>query len=255
MSATGIAEVRVGFVRHRNALLARGDLAPLLNDQAAHASAHALALPAAHESILRRALAAFTLHCAARPRPEHIAWSINLQDPLLNVFVTADNADGAITGRVFSEGVRQGPENLFFAEVRRAGMQPRKSVIAFAGPDIVEAAEAFYAQSEQMPVRLFQEGATHFTLLAAHPDCDLAWFEAVDARGVAALEAEEHIQPLETRRYRWECGCSLARIVGILRSAAAQDADGLFGDDPAVTVQCPRCGAGHRVTRDVFEAG
>lgn len=245
--------VAVGFVRHRNALVARADVAPILEAQAAHGAAHWTAHEREFEPLFQRGLAAFVLHCASRPRPEHIAWTINLQVPHLNLFLTGDNTDGTVAGRVFTEGVKDGPENLFFAETQRAGGPVRRSVIGFAGPDIVEAAEAFYARSEQRPVRFFEDGRT-FTLLASHPDCDHTWFESIDAAGIAALADTEHVQPLERRAYAWRCGCSLERIVRLLRPAFAADPDGLFEGAASVSVQCPRCGASHRVTREALDA-
>jgi len=37
-----------------------------------------------------------------------------LSTALVNLFLTGDNETGAVTGRVFDENVKEGPENLFF---------------------------------------------------------------------------------------------------------------------------------------------
>src|SRR5581483_249570 len=57
-------------------------------------------------------------HCASRPWNELIAWTINFQQPLVNLFLTGDNQTGAVTGRVFDENVKEAPEH---GDVRRRG--------------------------------------------------------------------------------------------------------------------------------------
>src|SRR5438034_11724092 len=73
------------------------------------------------DAMFKRALAAFVLHCASRPRNELTAWTINFQQPLVNLFLTGDNETGAVAGRVFEENVKELPENLFYADVVRLG--------------------------------------------------------------------------------------------------------------------------------------
>ncbi len=92
-------EVRTSFVRNRNALLARADFGELFVDYYLHLGAHGLRLEPAIDALFKRALAAFTLHCASRPRNELTAWTVNFQEPLLNLFLAGDNGTGAVTGR------------------------------------------------------------------------------------------------------------------------------------------------------------
>ena len=58
-------------------------------------------------------------HAVSRPWNDLTAWTINFQQPLVNVFLTGDNADGTVTGRVFDENVKEMPSNLFFSDVIR----------------------------------------------------------------------------------------------------------------------------------------
>ena len=106
-------EVRTYFVRDRHALLARVDLGELFVDYYLHLSTHQIKVAPEHDAMFKRALAGFVLHCASRPWNEYIAWTINFQAPLVNLFLTADNGTGAITGRVFDENVKEGPQSLF----------------------------------------------------------------------------------------------------------------------------------------------
>lgn len=249
------AEVTIDFVRHRNVLLVQGDLGPLLVDYHLHLADHGLRPDPAHGALLRDLLVAFTLHCAARPRGEHLAWTVGLQDPRLNLFVTGDNEDCAIAGRLFTENVRAAERNLFFADlVPRRGAERRRSAVEFAGTDLFRAAESYHAGSEQRIARLFDLGEDRHALLLSHPDCDEAWLRGVEVAAVRDLGQGETLARIERRAYRWNCGCDQPKILGALAPVARDDLAGLFAGDESIRVECPRCAAGHVVTREAMEA-
>lgn len=247
-------EVTTAFVRYRNALLARADFAPLYIDYYLHLADNELRPEPSHDRIFRGALAAFVLHCAARPRNEVIAWTLNFQEPLLNLFLVADNELGAVAGRIFTQHVKKGDHNLFFSEVV-AGQTPlRRSAVNFDGSDPFQAVERFYEQSEQRPARYFQLAEEEFTMLCAHPDCDLPWFENIGTAAIADLDETETLAPLERRFYRWHCGCNQRRILKVLEPSMRENPDELFGGEEALRVECPRCAARYTVTRETMEA-
>src|SRR3954467_12039012 len=181
-------EVRTYFVRNRNALVARADFGELFVDYYLHLSANQIHVEPEHDAMFKRALAAFTLHCASRPWNEMTAWTINFQQPLVNLFLTGDNETGAITGRIFDENVKEGPENLFYADVVRAGQAKRRSAVTFEGRDPIPAVEKFYSQSEQRGAKYFQLGEEEFALVTEHPDCDLPWFNSLNPEKIRALD-------------------------------------------------------------------
>ncbi len=242
------------FVRGRNALIARADFGDLFVDYYLHLAAQRMQPQPGHDAIFKRALAAFVLHAASRPWNELTAWTINFQSPLVNVFLTGDNETGAVTGRVFDENVKEGPENLFFADVVRGRGEKRRSAVTFDGDDPLAAAEMFYTQSEQRGARFFQLGEEEFALVTEHPDCDLAWFRALTADAVRALEKTETVVPMERRIFRWHCGCNQARMLEVLGPTMRHDPHGLFGDEEKIEIRCPRCGARHAITREAMEA-
>ncbi len=247
-------EVRTYFVRNRNALLARVDFGELFVDYYLHLSANRIKVEPEHDAMFKRALAAFTLHCASRPWKELTAWTINVQAPLVNLFLTGDNETGAVTGRVFDENVKEGPQNLFFSDVVRAGQPKRRSAVTFVGGDPIVGAEALYTQSEQRGARYFQLGEEDFVLLIEHPDCDLKWFQGLTVDHVRTLDQTETLALLERRVYRWHCGCNQQRMMEVLKPTMLQDPEALFGDEPKLEIRCPRCGARHAITREALEA-
>lgn len=249
------AEVTIDFVRHRNVLLVRGDLSPLFVDYYLHLADNKLKYEPAYDQLLKETLAAFALHCASRPRFEHLAWTIGLQEPRVNLFVTGDNEDCTIAGRIFTENVREAEKNVFYSDLMpRRGAEKRRSVVNFAGTDMFRATEAYYAGSEQRTARYFDLGDDHYALLISHPDCDEAWLRGVDLAGVKALAQTETLARIERRAYRWNCGCTQSKILGALAPVAREDLAGLFHGDESIQVQCPRCAALHVVTREAMEA-
>src|SRR5947199_10822667 len=92
-------EVRTYFVRNRNAMLARAEFSDLFVDYYLHLSSNQIKVAPEHDAMFKRAIAAFTLHCASRPWNELIAWTISCQQPLVHLCLTAGNGPGPVTGR------------------------------------------------------------------------------------------------------------------------------------------------------------
>lgn len=247
--------VTVDFVRHRNVMLVQADLGALLVDYYLHLADQGLKPLPAHEALLRRGLAVFTLHCAARPRNEHIAWTISLQQPRLNLFYAGDNEDCQVVGRLFTENIREADRNVFYNElVPKRGAEKRRSVVNFTGADVFHAVETYYAESEQRTARIFDLGDDKFALLISHPDCDTSWLRQITAAGVNDLSKQETLARIETRSYHWHCGCSQQKILGALAPMARTGLQDLFGDSETIQVQCPRCAAKYSLNRETMEA-
>ncbi|MFL3656893.1 MAG: disulfide bond chaperone, partial [Opitutales bacterium] len=99
------------FVRGRNVLLAKANFSDLYIDYYLHLKDNGIEMDAESDQLLKTALAAFALHCVSRPRNEVLAWTINFQKPLLNLFLGGDTEMGAV-GRVFTENVKEAEENI-----------------------------------------------------------------------------------------------------------------------------------------------
>ncbi len=247
--------VTVDFIRHRNVMLVQADLGPLFVDYYLHMADNGLKFSPEYEALLRRGLITFTLHCASRPRYEHLAWTISLQQPRLNLFFSGDNEDCFVTGRLFTENVRVADKNVFYNElVPKRGVEKRRSVVNFEGADVFRAAETYYAESEQRPVRFFDLGEDKYAMLISHPDCDEPWLKQITSAGVSDVAKQETLARIEQRTYRWHCGCTQQKILGALAPMARAGIQDLFGESEMIQVQCPRCAARHSLTREVMEA-
>jgi molecular chaperone Hsp33 len=240
------------YVRHRNALLLRGQFTQLYIDYYLHLMQHGIRHPAELDQMLKDALAMMVLHLVARPWSETIAWTVNLRAPRVNLFVTGGSVQECVTGRVFTEDIREPDRNFFYAQTTSPNLpEPRTSTLEVTGKDPIAWVGRYYEQSEQRPARAFRLDDEHFALVTAQPDCDMAWFEALDEEAVACIDASQETRLLETRRFRFECGCTLEQILPIL-GGWKNRLDDLFADADTINLQCPRCAAGYRVTRDMI---
>src|SRR4051812_24301118 len=172
-------EVRTYFVRGRNALVARASFEPLYIDYYLHRADHDLKYSNEHDTMLKEALAALTLHLASRPQDETCGWTMNFQDPHMNLFVTGSSRPARVAGRVFTEDVRDFGKSLFISQTTRQGQQPRQSTVDFTGTDMFRIVESFYSQSEQRPTRLFRHTDEDIVMISAQPDADESWLSSL----------------------------------------------------------------------------
>jgi len=247
-----VAEVRSYYVRRRNCLLVRSQLSPLYMDYYLHLMQHSMKLPDRLDQMLKDALAAAALHLCSRPQDEGCAWTISLNDPLLNLFVTGTSRPGRVTGRIFTDDVRDSGKSLFIAQTTRPHMQPRQSMIEFAGTDILAAVETFYTQSEQRPTRIFRMPEEDFVQISAEPDADADWLRDLTDADIPGLDKTEHLTLLETRGYVFDCGCTADRLFPMLSRLTADDLDYIF-EDGVATLTCPRCGAVFNTPKAAFD--
>jgi len=188
------------------------------------------------------------LHLTARPWAETIAWTANLRAPRVNFFATGSSVHEYIVGRLFTEDVREPDRNFLYSQTTIPGNEPRTSTIEVETSNPLEWLRHFYDQSEQRPGKAFHLQDDTYALIAAQPDFDEEWFDGLDAAQVARIGEAEESKLLETRKFKFACGCSLERILPSL-SAWKDNPEALFGDDQELSLQCPRCAKKYRVSR------
>lgn len=239
------------FVRHRNCLLVRAQFTPIYTGYYIHLMENKLRYAANLDATLKDMLAVLTLHLTARPWAETIAWTANLRAPRVNYFVTGGSNAENITGRLFTEDVREPDQNLLYSQTLVPGQKPSTTTIHVESSDPVEWIEHYYEQSEQRPARCFRLEDENYVLIAAQPGYDEEWFNTLNADVASQILKTEETKLLETRKFQFLCGCSLERILPTL-SAWKNKLDELFLGEDEITVQCPRCGASYTVTRDIL---
>lgn len=240
------------FVRHRNCLMLRGQFTGIYTDYYLHLMEHGIRHRSELDEMLKDALAVLTLHLTARPWNETIAWTANLRAPRINLFVTGSSNDASITGRIFTEDIREPDRNFLYSQTMASNSnEPRTSTLEVDGRDPVAWVSQFYDQSEQRPARAFRLPDENFVLIAAQPDADLDWLMALTDADIPNITETQESTLLETRPFRFHCGCNLERILPIL-GGWREKPDELFKGADSISVQCPRCAASYSVTRDMI---
>ena len=170
-----------------------------------------------------------------------------------NFFVTGSSIEETVTGRVFTEDVREPDQQLLLLPDHRARRQGTAPLLPEVdGNDPSTGSRPYYTQSEQRPGRAFRLGGDRYALLAAQPDFDEEWLEpSTTGNRSRTIERREETKLLETRRFRFHCGCTLDRILPVLGSWRDKP-DELFDGSDQITIQCPRCAANYTVTRDMI---
>jgi molecular chaperone Hsp33 len=247
-------ELRVYFVRKRNALLVRGVFSDLFMDYYLHCADLKVQLTPELDAMMKEALVSFTMHLASRPWSERHAWTVNFQTPLANFFVTGDNQGARVAGRCFTENVRVADRGMFHAVVQKANEPLRQSAIDFSGASFFGAVEEFYARSEQRRARFFEHSEEDYVFLSAQPQCDTAWLESLTAEDVRRLDQTEELSLLEQRKYHWECGCSPEKLYAALMPQVSGGLDAFFEGAEVLRAMCPRCGRRYNIDREQFEA-
>lgn len=247
-------EARCYFVRGRNALAVRADLAAVYTDYYLHLMQHRIRYPEEQDRILKEWLAAAVLHLAARPHSEATAWTIHWSDPLLNLFVTGSNRQGNVTGRIFTDNVSEKARDLFHVQSSADGGDLRHSTVELERLEAFSAVENFYRRSEQRPARFFRHGEEDFVFVVAQPDCDLAWLDSLDDGAIRELDSTEQLGLLETRHYRFECGCGPEKIFPIVAGLSEGTLEEVFAGEEVIAANCPRCGARYALTKELLEA-
>ena len=239
------------FVRNRNALMVRGQFTPIYTDYYLHLMENNLRHKEQLDTIIKEKLAFLTLHLVARPWAETIAWTVNLRAPRVNFFVTGSSVEENITGHLFTENVRETDRNILYSQTLVKGAEGRVSTVELDDNDPAKWVETFYLQSEQRPARAFRLADENFVLIAAQPDCDLEWLESLTTEDVEKIMDVEQTKVLETRKFRFHCGCAPERFLPSL-AQYKDNKEELFQGDPSVEITCPRCGSKHVITPDML---
>ena len=242
--------VRRLFFDDQSAILAHANIRVLIETYLEHAKTWALPLDGLGEIMMRQALGAAALHLSCRPHDEEVAWTFNFTDPAVNLFVTGGG--GRLAGRYFVRDVQTTENSRLFVETRRAVGQRFDSAIEVDGLDILRIFEQYYTQSVQTPVRFFEITDEEFAMVMGLPMTDRSWID--DQTRESTIETlNRDLKPLDTKDFRWECGCSRAKVLDVVQASFAQEPEALFEEEAAVEVDCPRCGRRWVVTRRDFQ--
>jgi molecular chaperone Hsp33 len=250
----GEVVIRRRFDRLRQAILADGDFQSVFQAYNEHVERWELPLDPFLSTLMRQGLAATALHLSARPHDETVGFTLNFREPATNLFLTGDAAKNTFVGRAFSDGVATAESSRFYVQTVRPGQPVFQSLIDVEGLDVLAVFEQYYARSEQAPARFFELEGDRFLMVQSLPDADQEWLLGLDPARADEIDlsADEF---LVHRTLRFQCGCSPARQLEMLRTIYAGKPDDLFKGDAGVETFCPRCGGRWWIEAKDFAVG
>lgn len=248
------ARIECHLDREHDVLVTVGDLASLHRELDLHLLSIGVVLDAFTLESLRDGIAAMALYLVSRPRFESFGWTIHLEAPLRNIFVSGTAGEASVVGRAFLEGVHSSAQNRFFAQIGRPFGELQTSSVDVRGTDVFDIVRQYCEQSDQQLVRIFRGEGRRVTLVSALPATDPTWLSALRAEEAAALTGRPTVKRISEKRVVFRCGCDIGRIAELVAKLYEEDPEELFLGDPAVEVECPRCAAKHHLSRGLFDA-
>ncbi len=244
-----------GFLdREREVVIARGEFSPLFAAYRSHARKWNSMPDDQALGMMNHMLAAAALYLAIHPPDEFAAWTLNIVQPPINFFVCGDNQQFAITGRAYTQNVKNANSNRLFMESQRPRREPSRSVLDVAGGDVLDIFEQFFNKSDQIPSRLFARAANEIVLIQGMPGVDLAWLQSLDSDSVRGY-LKKDFENIEQRNYRFQCGCDPGKILTVVSGMFKDNPEDLFRGDSEVETHCPRCSRSFWITREDFDLG
>lgn len=204
--------------------------------------------------MMRQGLAAAILDLSFRPRDAHVAWTVNITEPPINLFLTGSADQSTVTGRVFTEGVKTKERSRLFLEVSDPRKGSSQSSIEVTGLDVIGIFDQYYVQSEQTMTRGFELDDEEFMFVQALPQADPNWFRSLNRASARSLLGKQG-EVLDSRTFSFRCGCDRSRMLEVIRAIYHDRQDELFRGDDGVEVLCPRCGRRWWIERDSFGQG
>lgn len=253
-AAAGSVVVRRYVDERHAAIVSRADFSGLFSAWRAHWTTWEEApLDGLTDIAMRQGLAAAVLHLATKRRGEEAAFTINIANPPLNLFLTGDNWKGTITGRAFTRDVRTAGGSRMFVETRRKESSFR-SAIEIQGLDVIDHFNQYYVTSEQKAARFYEISDVEFMMIFGLPVQTHEWMEAVDITAARSMPLEK-LKRLDEPVFWFQCGCDPEKMITAVRSIYQGKTEELFQDDPRVQLACPRCGRKWWLTKERFIGG
>lgn len=246
------ALVRRWILPDQKVMLARGDFSALFAAWHEHADRWDLPLDGLGEIMMHQGLAGAALQLSFRVPEETTAWTLNVQRPPANLFVTGGGPEHTLTGRYYADGVEETGFNRLFVQRAHPHAEHQRSVSQVEGIDVLDIYEQFFRRSEQVAARFLEHDAVDYSMVLGLPDAEVEWVSGLESLDIDGLQAGAEL--LDEQKFVLHCGCSADRVAGTLARMFANQADEFFAGSPVVEALCPRCGARHLLDRETFDA-
>lgn len=230
-------------------LVVRGNFAEALTCRDLYNSHHKI--PPAGEGAQQRdrMMAAAGLAAVALTERESWGWSLTLEGTELGLFCGVE------------------PEGMICSVIRRASSDRAAVVLQRQkgnGPMVqsnfeprsrgaVATVQEYFCQVEQIPTRVAVTAAWDATLVQPLPGGDLGVVADLEGdelvRRVDQAEADGQLKQAVEVLLFYDCRCDDEMMLRMLTTLPAQARADLWGDEPELRIECPRCGRDYTIQR------
>lgn len=240
------------ILRRHDAMLGFGDFGAFFDAYHQHVRKWNLPLDPLGTVMMHQALAGAALQLSFRVVDETTGWTVNIDQPAANIFMSGGGPQSTLTGQYFVEDVESTGESRLFVQRSHPKRETTRSVLTVQGIDLFEIFEDYFQRSEQLAVRFVELSSAEMAAVYALPGADVDWIRGLDGAAIRELRDEAH-EPIESRTFTFACGCDGERMARALVGMYRDEPEVIFQGDPVIEAKCPRCGTLWAIDRDLFD--
>ena len=181
-----------------------------------------------------------------------MAWTLLMRssEPY-SLFVTASPAEKMLVGQVIVDNIRHTDVNIFHAQMSGKKGEVSNSSVLCQSTDVEKMVEEYYQQSEQLPLKVSLLRDSDMALaLVGMPEVDLGWFEENEPEEIYTNLSDFSHKLMKQCEFSYFCNCSPEKLLPFLKKIPKVELEELYGDDPKIVVNCPRCGKNFEMSRE-----
>ena len=240
------------YLPGKETLLVQADFSNFLVDYYLTLKKNKVLFEREHDEQLKQLMAGFAVHLTHRPPDESVGWTLLMHgERPYSLFVTGSVIEQAIVGQVLYHKIRHTDVNVFNQQTSRPAHPPFQSSVRCESGSIEDMLETFYTQSEQLPFKIrFRSDADKAAALIAMPGFDPQWFGSVDPLQAAEDLSSVRHKLIKQCSFAFACSCSLEKLLPFFRAIPREQLEELYGNDPILLINCPRCGRTFELPRE-----
>ncbi len=231
------------YLPQKNVLVVESDISDFLIDYYIHLKNSGQKPSVQRDNKLKELFSCLACHLGIRPPEETAAFTLHMHaEKPFSLFASGNAKMEFIVGHVIEENIRHTDINMFHVQTIKSG-QSYTSAVRCETEEIKEMFESYYAQSEQLPVKIFFiKNSDKAVAIAAMPEYDQEWFDSIGNKyPEEKLNALEQ-SPMRTYFFKYKCDCSVEKLLPYFKNLDEEKIEELYDGDKELIIGCPRCG-------------
>jgi hypothetical protein len=245
-----LAKFRRYLLQDEKLLVIHGSIAPAIAGMNEYNSRYAITpSPENRNHFIQELLAAIALSAVSLSERESWGWSLTLKGMDVGFFVGVE-PEGMICIKDLDADMEKASCMI---QRKKAGLPMTQSHIEPRTQSPLDVVEQYFSEVEQTKTRLAIKADGEGVLVHALPEGN---FDSIKELGADDLLQQitnaiktENAKELGEVLIFYECRCSEVLISRMIANMSEQDKNDIFGDQPVVGIECPRCGRAFNIKK------